>query len=77
MSKFSAKVYMKPGGDEMVVGDGGKISIEPGGTIEVNGVALSADNLEAFGAIPDSDPEDEGVIWNDGGTLKASAGVGG
>ena len=34
MSDYSAKVYMKQGGDELVV-DGGKITVESGGIIDV------------------------------------------
>ncbi len=40
---YSPKVYRKQGGDELVVASGGKINIETGGTIEVNGDDLIAE----------------------------------
>src|SRR5690348_14089245 len=36
---YNTKVYMKQGGDEMVVASGGKITIEPGG--EVDGITFA------------------------------------
>lgn len=63
MSDYSAKVYMKEGGDELVVAAGGKITVQEGG--EVAGVDLAS--------IPTSDPEDGVTIWNDGGVLKVAS----
>ena len=40
---YNPKVYRKQGGDELVVASGGKISVETGGTIEVNGDDLIAE----------------------------------
>ena len=37
---YQPKVYRKQGGEEFVVASGGKINIETGGDIEVNGVSL-------------------------------------
>lgn len=36
---YQAKVYMKQGGDELVVASGGKITVESGGAIEPDGEA--------------------------------------
>ncbi len=40
---YQSKVYRRQGGDELVVASGGKINIETGGTIEVNGDDLIAE----------------------------------
>lgn len=42
MSEFNTKVYRKPGGDELVVADGGRISVEPGGEIVHGGAGAVA-----------------------------------
>jgi hypothetical protein len=34
---YQGKVYRKQGGDELVVADGGKITIESGGSLEIGG----------------------------------------
>lgn len=39
---YQPKVYQKQGGDELVVANGGKISVEPGGAIEFDSVAIGA-----------------------------------
>lgn len=57
-STYSPKVYRKQGGDEMVVASGGKISIETGGDIEVNGVSL----IDEVGALTGLDSGELGVL---------------
>lgn len=37
MSGYNTKVYHAQGGDELVVDDGGKITIKPGGQIDMEG----------------------------------------
>jgi hypothetical protein len=39
---YQPKVYMKQGGAEMVVKNGGKITVEPGGAIEYDGFPVGA-----------------------------------
>ena len=34
---YNVKVYRKQSGDELVVADGGKITVEPGGSIDYDG----------------------------------------
>jgi hypothetical protein len=41
MADYSAKVYMKQGGDELVVASGGKITVESGGSFDA-GSAVTA-----------------------------------
>jgi len=62
MSDQNTKVYRKPGGDELVVAAGGKITVEAGGTIA--GIDIAS--------IPTEDQEDGVTVWNDGGILKVS-----
>lgn len=47
---YQPKVYRKQGGDELVVASGGKINVESGGTIEVNGTDL-IDELAALNGL--------------------------
>lgn len=58
MAEYSGKVYRKTGGDEIVVASGGKITVQAGGVI----------------ILPTADPHVVGALWNDAGTIKASAG---
>lgn len=58
MAEYSGKVYRKTGGDEIVVASGGKITVQAGGAI----------------ILPTADPHVAGALWNDAGTIKASAG---
>jgi len=58
MSDQNTKVYRKPGGNEMVVASGGKITVEAGGAI----------------ILPTADPHIVGALWNDAGTITVSAG---
>jgi hypothetical protein len=41
-ASYAPKVYMKQGGDELVVASGGKVNIESGGIIADDGVQASA-----------------------------------
>ena len=68
MADQNTKVYRKPGGDEMVVAEGGSITVEEGGSLTVKGADL--------GALPTTDPGDGATIWIDNGVLKV-AGDGG
>ncbi|MFC3206871.1 hypothetical protein [Aquamicrobium soli] len=58
MADQNTKVYRKPGGDEMVVASGGKITIQAGGVI----------------ILPTTDPHVAGALWNSAGTITVSAG---
>lgn len=57
MSGYNTKIYDKQGGDEMVVGDGGAITVESGGaitmasgaTLTVAGVTVDASTLAVNG----------------------------
>lgn len=61
----NTRVYFTQGGDELVVAEGGRITVESGG--DIGGISLAA--------IPTTDPQDGVTIWNDAGVLKvASAG---
>ncbi|CAA2142753.1 hypothetical protein [Hyphomicrobium sp. ghe19] len=68
MSDANTKIYRKPGGNELVVAAGGKLTVEPGAQLKVGALDLSA--------IPKSDPADGKTIWLDNGVLKV-AGSGG
>ncbi len=50
---YNAKVYRKQGGDEVVVADGGKITVEAGGTIEAGEASIIPVEMQA--AIADLD----------------------
>jgi hypothetical protein len=39
---YGPKVYHKQGGDEIIVASGGKVTVEPGGSLEYDGVAIGA-----------------------------------
>lgn len=58
MADQNTKVYKKPGGDELVVASGGKITIQTGGII----------------VLPSADPHVAGALWNSAGTVTVSAG---
>lgn len=45
MSEYNAKVYRKQGGDELVVADGGAITVESGGSLTVAGVTVDETTL--------------------------------
>jgi hypothetical protein len=59
---YQSKVYLKQGGDDLVVKSGGKITVEPGGAIEFDGmpvgalkwadVTVTAALLDAAGSVP-------------------------
>ena len=63
MAGENTKVYLKQGGDALVVDSGGSIDVKPGG--KVAGISL--------GEIPTADPEDGATIWNDNGVLKVAS----
>ncbi len=44
---YNTKVYMKQGGDEQVVSDGGKITLESGGALDASGTATIAGILHS------------------------------
>lgn len=56
MGEYSAKVYQKQGGDELVVAAGGKITIEDGGVLELAGTELeaSADEMNLLSGAGDA-----------------------
>lgn len=49
---YQPKVYRKQGGDELVVANGGKITVEEGGAIQGHGLAGNADVAADVLAIP-------------------------
>ena len=55
---YQPKVYRKDGGDTQVVASGGKISVETGGDIEVNGVSL----IDEVAALSGLDSGELGVL---------------
>ena len=42
---YQSKVYMKQGGEELVVASGGVITVESGGALKLDGSAVTADQL--------------------------------
>ena len=42
---YQPKTYRKDGGDELVVASGGKITVESGGSLKVDGVTVDKDTL--------------------------------
>lgn len=64
----NTKVYLKQGGEELVVTEGGMVvlggvtfAVDDGGNVVVSGV-------------PTADPEVAGALWSDGGVLTISGG---
>ncbi|MFH1852545.1 MAG: hypothetical protein ABIA75_09385 [Candidatus Neomarinimicrobiota bacterium] len=51
MSGENTKVYMKQGGDELVVANGGKITVESGGEIEVQDGGQIDDGVKVYRAL--------------------------
>lgn len=51
MSGYQPKVYKKQGGDELVVANGGVITVESGGTLTVAGVTVNEDTLVSSTAV--------------------------
>ncbi len=45
----NTKVYIKDGGDELVVASGGKITVESGGEIDVDGVTVDSETVALDG----------------------------
>lgn len=60
---YQAKVYMKQGGDELVVASGGKITVESGGAIEPDGEAYIVTGPDE--ATIDLDAEDKLTLHAD------------
>lgn len=48
-ASYQTKIYEKPGGDELVVTSGGKITVESGGAIEVDGVEITSSTVALNG----------------------------
>lgn len=68
MSDQNTKVYRKPGGDEIVVDKGGKLTIGNAAvTIDANGRAIVT-------GLPAADPNVVGALWSNAGVLTVSAG---
>src|SRR3990167_10537180 len=69
---YQPKVYRKDGGDTQVVASGGKIEVETGGDIEVNGVSL----IDEVAALSGLDSGELGVLNGvTPGTVAASKAV--
>lgn len=43
---YSTKVYRKPGGNELIVANGGVITVETGGSIDVDGDVFTAFDVD-------------------------------
>lgn len=69
MADQNTKVYRKPGGDEMVVDRGGKLTLGNASiTINAAGQAIVA-------GLPTADPAVAGALWSNSGVLTVSAGA--
>ena len=67
---YEPKVYRKQGGNELVVAEGGRITVEDGGEIQLEGLSAEAVALLTLLAnLPTSNVASP-AIWNDGGVLK-------
>lgn len=67
-ASYNGKVYTKQGAEEMVVESGGRITVEAGGDIEIDGDSVAA-AVAIIAALPTENVESPG-IWNDNGVLK-------
>lgn len=65
---YNGKVYIKQGAEEMVIEDGGQITVESGGDIEIDGDSVAA-AAAIIAALPTENVASPG-IWNDNGVLK-------
>jgi hypothetical protein len=68
MSDQNTKVYRKPGGDEVVVDKGGKL------TLGNAAVAIDANGRAIVTGLPTADPNVVGALWSNAGVLTVSAG---
>ena len=57
---YSGPIFMTPGGQELVIDDGGALTIESGATVIVT--------------LPTADPHVSGQLWNNAGVVKVSGG---
>ncbi len=62
---FQSKVYHKQGGDELVVADGGTITVESGGSITVDGVTIDENTLAVNGLTATADELNETILTLD------------
>ena len=67
---YEPKVYRKQGGTEFVVASGGKITVEDGGEIQLEGISAEAVALLTLLADLATENVASPGIWNDGGVLK-------
>lgn len=68
MSDQNTKVHRKPGGDELVVDRGGKLTLGAAAiTIDANGRAIVT-------GLPTADPGVAGALYTNAGVLTVSAG---
>lgn len=67
MGEYNAKVYRKQGGEELVVADGGKITVEAGGELVMN----SELTLASGASIAVTSPS--GIAVSDGGSIEIGA----
>lgn len=68
MGEYNAKVYRKQGGEELVVADGGKITVEAGGELVMNKSELT---LASGASIAVTSPS--GIAVSDGGSIEIGA----
>lgn len=70
MGEYNAKVYRKQGGEELVVADGGKITVEAGGELVVIGDESEL-TLASGASIAVTSPS--GIAVSDGGSIEIGA----
>jgi hypothetical protein len=68
MPDQNTKVYRKPGGDEMVVDNGGKL------TLGNAAISIDASGRAIVTGLPAADPKVVGALWANAGVLTVSAG---
>lgn len=69
MSDQNTKVYRKPGGDEMVVDKGGKL------TLGNASIIINAAGLAIVAGLPTADPTVAGALWSNAGVITVSTGA--
>lgn len=75
---YQSKVYHKQGGDELVVASGGKINVETGGQIVVNGAQVAAitDAVAISGGESPTEAEHNALVTKINAILAALRGAG-
>ena len=68
MADQNTKIYRKPGGNEMVVDKGGKL------TLGNAAITINAAGQSLLTGFPTADPHVAGALWANAGVLTVSAG---